>query len=342
DEFTYGLKIRSGAPGLLSIVTGARGIGKTVMLNEAEEAALKEGWVVISETATPGFLERIVQQAAQEFYRLDQKPAGRKLTGMSVAGVSITTALVPEAEVSWRQHFENLLEVLDRNKTGLLITLDEIHGADRAELSQLAAWVQHFIRSAQPIALIFAGLPAAVSDLLNEGVATFMRRADRIDLSTVSVGEVEASYRDIFAALPLTVAPEVFAYAAEASGGYPFMIQLVGYHLWKIAETRQKELSLEDARPAVSLAQQRHVRMVLEAALVPVSSKDMQFLQAMAQDDTASLTSDLAERLKAKKNTVGNYRARLLDAGLIVASGHGKVDFALPGLRQYLRAQTPQ
>ena len=55
----------------------------------------------------------------------------------------------------------------------MLITLDEIRGADRGELSQLAAWVQHFIREALPISLIFAVLPAAVSDLLNEGVATF-------------------------------------------------------------------------------------------------------------------------------------------------------------------------
>ena len=56
DEFVYGLSIRSGAPGLLTIFTGARGIGKTVMLGEAEDAARARGWVVVSETATRGFL----------------------------------------------------------------------------------------------------------------------------------------------------------------------------------------------------------------------------------------------------------------------------------------------
>jgi hypothetical protein len=35
DEFAYGLRIGSGAPGLLTIFTGARGIGKTVMLGAA-------------------------------------------------------------------------------------------------------------------------------------------------------------------------------------------------------------------------------------------------------------------------------------------------------------------
>ncbi|WP_240793181.1 ATP-binding protein [Arthrobacter crystallopoietes] len=35
DEFEYGLRICSGTPGLLTIFTGARGVGKTVMLGES-------------------------------------------------------------------------------------------------------------------------------------------------------------------------------------------------------------------------------------------------------------------------------------------------------------------
>ncbi len=35
DEFAYGLRIETGAPGRLTIFSGARGIGKTVMLGAA-------------------------------------------------------------------------------------------------------------------------------------------------------------------------------------------------------------------------------------------------------------------------------------------------------------------
>src|SRR5687768_13773683 len=59
DEFDYGLRLGSGAPGLLSIVTGARGMGKTVMLGAAQDLAREHGWAVISETATAGFMGRI-------------------------------------------------------------------------------------------------------------------------------------------------------------------------------------------------------------------------------------------------------------------------------------------
>lgn len=51
DEFAYGLMTRTGAPGLLTIVTGARCDGKTVMLGEAENEAHRSGWAAISETA---------------------------------------------------------------------------------------------------------------------------------------------------------------------------------------------------------------------------------------------------------------------------------------------------
>ena len=337
DEFRYGLNIRSGAPGLLTIITGARGIGKTVMLNEAEDAALRKGWVVISETATRGFLERIGEEVRQYLQEYADKTPSRRITGIGVAGVSINTQVNPEVEQGWRQQTERLLRLLDENQTGLLITLDEIHGADRDELSQLAAWVQHFIREALPISLIFAGLPAAVSDLLNEGVATFLRRADRIDLQAVPIDEVQKSYQETFAALPVAISDEIYAKAAEATGGYPFMIQVVGYHLWQVAEGLDMPLTLADAQLAIDAAKRRNARVVIEAALATVSAKDQEFLKAMAQDESASRTADLATRLNAKKNTIGNYRARLIDAGLIEPAGYGLVDFTLPGLREYLR-----
>lgn len=43
------------------------------------------------------------------------------------------------------------------------------------------------------------------------------------------------------------------------------------------------------------------------------------------------------QRTGMRPNAVGNYRTRLLATGLIEPAGHGLVDFAIPGLREYLR-----
>lgn len=337
DEFVYGLRIRSGAPGLLTIFTGARGIGKTVMLGEAEDAARAQGWVVISETSTRGFLGRIGESMRAALEELGDGPAGRRITGVSAAGFSITTELAPEQQAGWRQVGEQLLRLLEAQGTGLAITLDEIHGADRDELAQLAASVQHFIRDGLPIALVFAGLPAAVSGLLNEGVATFLRRADRIDLHAAAIDEVETSYRETFARLPHPLEPAMIRTAAVSTGGYPFLIQLVGYHLWQLAEASGVPLTADAVDLALAAAHRRNTRVVIDAALSTSSPKDLDFLRAMSEDDGPATTADIGRRLGNEKNTIGNYRARLIDAGLIQPAGRGRLDFAIPGLREHLR-----
>ena len=55
-DFSEALEIGPGAPARATTYTGARGTGKTVMLNAAQEAARTRGWLVVAETATPGLL----------------------------------------------------------------------------------------------------------------------------------------------------------------------------------------------------------------------------------------------------------------------------------------------
>ena len=336
DEFAYGLRIGSGAPGLLTIFTGARGIGKTVMLGAAEDLAMDNGWAVVSETATGGFVGRIGESMRLLTENLGDGPTGRRITALAVAGFSVTTQLAPEAQVDWRTRGAALLRLLAERGTGLVITVDEIHAADRAELSRLAADVQHFIREGLPIGLIFAGLPAAVSDLLNEGVATFLRRADRIDLHAASISEVERSFAETFADAGITLSPEHTREAAQATDGYPFLIQLVGYFLWQEAEQAADTLDAGAVARAVRAARRRNERVVIEAALSTTSGRDRDFLRAMVEDSGPSSTADIGTRTGMRPNAVGNYRTRLIDAGLIEPTGYGVVDFAIPGLREYL------
>ena len=62
EDFVEALDDGPGASGRATLYTGARGAGKTVMLNAVEDRARERGWLVISETATPGFVARITQQ----------------------------------------------------------------------------------------------------------------------------------------------------------------------------------------------------------------------------------------------------------------------------------------
>lgn len=338
EEFEYGLTLRSGVLGLLTIITGARGVGKTVMLNEAQDLARQQGWAVIADTATAGFLARIADAMRAINEELGDGPPTRKITAFIAAGFGITTALAPERQVEFRSLGEDLLRRLDESGTGLLITLDEIQDAHRGELLQLAAVLQHYVRDALPIAFVCAGLPAAVSDLLNEGVATFLRRADKIDLHSVRIKDVDRSYKDLFAAANFTLPDELAAKAAEATVGYPFLVQLIGYFLWREAEKGSGTLTTDAVDRAVAAGLRRNIRLVVEPAIARTSRRDKDYLHAMAMDDGVSSTADIAERMGATLTLAANYRSRLIEAALIESTGHGRVKFSIPGLREYLRS----
>jgi hypothetical protein len=321
----------------LTIITGSRGIGKTVMLGAAEGIARTHGWAVISRTATPGFLAGIGDEMLRLIEELGDGPPVRKITAFSAAGFGLTTQLPPERVADWRRTGNELLRLLDAKGTGLVITIDEIHAVDRTEIAQLAADVQHFIRDGLPIGLIFAGLPSAVSDLLNEGVATFLRRADRINLHEAAIAEVTASYSKLFNEGGISLSPDLINEAAEATEGYPFLIQLVGYYLWLEAGKVNWKLDADQVHSAITAAQRRNTLVVVESALSDISDRDREFLGAMAREDGPSAAGEIGGIMKAKPNVVSKYKKRLIAAGLVESAGYGKVDFAIPGLREYLR-----
>ena len=61
DAFAASLEEGPGSPGRATVYTGARGVGKTVMLNAVEDLARQFGCLVVSETATPGLVDRLIR-----------------------------------------------------------------------------------------------------------------------------------------------------------------------------------------------------------------------------------------------------------------------------------------
>lgn len=180
-----------------------------------------------------------------------------------------------------------------------------------------------------------------MSGNVNEGVATFLRRADKIDLHAAAIRDVERSFTETFATAGITIARDLAHRAATTTGGYPFLIQLVGYFLWREAENNNGALSPAAVDRALAAAIRRNERVVIEAALAAASAKDLEILQAMAIDDGPATAGDIVQRTGSRPSLVAKYRTRLLAAGLVESPGHGKIDFAIPGLREYLRKNQP-
>lgn len=341
-EFADALGDGPGAGGRATLYTGARGAGKTVMLNAIEDKARAEGWLAISETATGGLVERLTQSRLPELLRqLDPDAVRRRLTALKVpltggGGVDWETLEPHIVKVDLRGQINLLTELLAENETGLLITLDEIHRSEIGELREFAAIVQHAFREERELAFVAAGLSSAISDLLRDDVLTFLRRADRYHLGPVELDEVRRALEDPIVTAGRHVSAEALDVMVEGTQGYPFLIQLVGSHCWRVCRTADS-ISLADVESGVASAQRRLGSLVHAPALADASDVDKSFLLAMTKDDGRSKMADIAKRLEVTKEYAGIYRRRLIDAELIETAGHGYVDFTLPYLRDYLR-----
>ncbi len=340
-EFVEALEDGPGASGRAMLFTGARGAGKTVVLNAVEDRAKQRGWLVISETATAGFLERITTQQLPRLLRdFDPDAVRRRMTGITAplgTGAITWTSLEEHiVRAGLRNQLELLTELLVEHETGVLITLDEIHQNQITELRELATTVQHAFREGRDVAFAGAGLAASVSDVVNDDVLTFLRRADRHVLGSVSRDDVERALREPIETSGRAVGTDALKIMIDGSGGYPFLLQLVGAQTWRL-HPAEHEISTDDARAGVANAHRRLGTLVHEPALKGASEIDRAFLNAMTQDDGPSKMADLQRRLGVDVNYASQYRLRLIAAELIYSTRRGYVDFALPYLREYLR-----
>ena len=344
DAVSEAIEDGPGAPARATLYTGPRGSGKTVLLNAVEDRARQMRWEVISETASPGFVDRITHQHLPAILRnLDPKAVHRRLTALSIplgplgsAGVDWSTIEAHVIQAGLRNQIELLTDLLAENATGLVITLDEVHHQQIGELRELATTIQHTFREGRELAFVGAGLSSAVSDVVNDEVLTFLRRADRHHLGRVRDEDVRRAIQEPVELFGRTVRDEALAVMAEGTGGYPFLIQLVGYRTWRL-HPNEEEISIEDADEGVRQARRRLGSLVYEPALADASDVDRTFLLAMAKDDGPSKMSEIQQRLGVDESYISQYRLRLIAAELIEPKKRGYVDFALPYMREYLR-----
>jgi len=323
-----------GSPLRANKFTGPRGVGKTVLLEAAADIARELGWIPISVTASANMLEEILDLAIEKTAHLRDLPK-RKIASLTVSGTGV--GLVPpivEHQPGWRVQMSRILEIVEAHNTGLFFTIDEVSARHEA-LATFGKQFQHFRREGREVAFAAAGLPLNVEDFERLEDTTFMRRAVPHHLGDVSIAAVREALATTFAAAGKLVDPLALRLLAEASEGYPFLVQLIGYQIWR--ESASKHITADDAERGIAAARRRIGDTVHTSAMSDLSTMDKTFLVKMALDDGPSKMADITARAGWSREQSNVYRSRLITAGMIRPAGHGMVEFAFPYLREFLR-----
>lgn len=326
------------SPDRCSLFVGARGTGKTALLAYLAQEAGQRGWIVADVTAGRGMLDDIEQQVADAAGHLISPARGDGVTGLGVAGIgNVSWRPAEEPARNWRSRMNAMLDELDATGTGVLITVDEVN-PHLEEMVQLVTVYQHFVREDRRVALLMAGLPYRMNQLLSGESTSFLRRAARHNLGSIPAFEVKEGFRLTVEESGRAIGDEALERAAEAIGGFPFMFQLVGYRAWNAAGNEAPAITCEHVVQGARLAREELSCRVFDATLAELSEGDVAFLDAMAAEGDIVERTRLAQRLGRSSGYISTYKKRLLEAGVIEEPRRGLLSFALPGFSDWLRA----
>lgn len=334
DDFTEALDEGPGAPGRLMRITGPRGSGKTVLLTELGNLAADSGWTVVNVSGKEQICPSIQEQLSKDKHlaSLDLKISAPFLTAEA------KTDKV-QSQLSFREAFAKATRGLTHSNRGLLITVDEAQDVSRDEMTALATNVQYMIREQQNIGLLFAGITTGVLDLLNGEGMTFLRRARAEELGSIPEGEVAAALNQSIEASGLSVDACALELAAQATHGYAYLIQLVGYNVWREGRRHAGDspcITEDDAQRGIAVAIAQYGESVLETALAGLAEPAMNYLLAMTEDEGASSTAVIAARIGKPPASANTYRRLLIARQIIESTAPGYVAFSLPFMREYL------
>lgn len=335
-------------PAYTTLATGERGMGKTVLLNEIEDMAHRQGWRVLDATATDGgFIDELIEGGLELLEAL--RPDDDRMTGVHLqvfgvgGGMDRVRSGRRDASVrnaAFRAILKELASHFSATGTGLLITVDELHSADIAETRRFGAAIQKITRRAQqPVAFVGAGLPGLLTDLMRGDTATFLQRCHRMEVGPLDISVTKEVLADTFRLGGSHIAGDALHAAATASDGHPYMTQLIGFEIWNAARDPQDGITFAVAAEGLETARRVSADLFVAPLWDTLSRRDRHFLGAMAPDDTDTAVSDIAGRTGMSPKQVSVYRGRLIAKKLVVSTRYGYVTFVDAATREWLRAR---
>jgi len=328
-----GLENAPGDPNRITIFTGPRGIGKTVLLTTIAARAEEIGWIGVHTSASNLMLDQFIEQIEKRAASfIKQKPTSR-ITGIQLSGVGFQREMLEERKRTWRAQMDEYLDMLAGQDVGLLFTVDEI-SAEYPEMVEFIATFQFFIREKRNVALMMAGLPGKVLQMFQNSSISFLRRAFHRTLDPISPPDVRAAIKKTVELSGRQIEAGALMKAAESTQGFPFMIQLIGYHSFN--QSNRMIINEADVDAGISEAKYDMENMILGASLYDLSETDMRFLMAMLQDRNESRMSDITARMKTSTSNASHYKRRLVNQGILAEAGRGKVVFSMPMMKDML------
>ena len=345
------------------MLTGLRGVGKTVLLNEVRRMAQEVGYrtVLIEAHEDKALGPLIAAPLKTVFFELDRlAQAGDRvrrglrvlrsfLGGLKVkmGEVEIGLDIEPETgaadsgdiEIDLPNLFEALGEAAKEKNSAVAILIDEVQYLTQKELGAVIMAMHRMQQRQLPVVLLGAGLPV-LPGLAGESKSYVERLFAFPDVGALAEPDANKAISEPMLAEQVLITDEALAETYRLTKGYPYFIQEWGYQMWNLAERSPIELPVVQsaAESAIRRLDQNFFRVRFDR----LTPGEKSFLRAMAElGPGASRSGDIAACLGVKVNSIGPVRAKLIKKGMIYSPAYGDIAFTVPLFDEFMKRAIP-
>jgi hypothetical protein len=356
-------RVTRGRPERSVMLTGLRGVGKTVLLNAMRSAAVRRGWGTGKLEARPeqslrrplaGALHLAVRELAgrnpdearhvlgvvKSFAQRAAAPKGRPWQpGIDVPAVP-GRADSGDIEIDLVELFSDVGGLGGDSGHGIAVFVDEMQDLGPADVSALCAACHEVAQRGLPLVVVGAGLPhlptvLSASKSYSERLFRYAR-IDRLDRSAHDLA-LRVPARDENADFADDALDAMYA----ATGGYPYFVQAYGKVAWDVAP--RSPIGAADVAVAAPEAEGELAVGFFGSRYERATPAEREYLRAMADvagsEVDAVSTAEVAQSLGRPPQSLSPARDGLLKKGLVYSGQRGRIAFTVPHFGRYLLAQ---
>jgi hypothetical protein len=343
------------------LLTGLRGVGKTVLLNVIRDLASGMEYQVDLLEAPEGspFAPQIIPSLRQMLLRLSKRAkaadtvqrALRVLKSFQISanigGADFGLKFEPEVGTAdsgifdrdLAELFVSIGEAARAESTGVAILIDEVQYLSGGDLSALIVAVHRVTQRQLPIIVIGAGLPSIPG--LSGDAKSYAERLFRYPrIGALNTQYARAALAEPADKLGVSFEDDALDEIIRVTEGYPYFIQEWGSVVWDLSPGPR--ITIDDVKRVEAEATQRLDESFFRVRLNRVTDAEQRYMRAMAELGRGNYKSgDIAKALGKNTNSFGPVRDGLIRKGMIYSSKFGTLDFTVPMFDQFMRRAVP-
>ena len=347
------------------IMTGLRGVGKTVLLNEFADLARTARWEVVEleaskhddgqfrQTIASLLRSALLQISPRKRWSDRARRAAEVLTsfGMTMTPggtVSLTWDVEPAEGLA--DHGDLALDLTDvlvalgqavqEHGRGVAILIDEVQFLRSVQLEALIQALHKTVQRRLPITFVGAGLPQ-IAELAGDAKSYAERLFRFPEIGSLGPDDAREALIRPAEHEDAAFTPDAVEMALQVTKGYPYFIQELGYQAWEISDG--PVITADDIDAARDGYLAKLDRSFFRVRLDRATTLQTAYLRAMAElGPAAQKAADVARILERESTQLGPTRAELIDMGLLYTPEHGYAAFTVPDFDQFMLRAVPQ